>query len=144
MKPIKLFALILAVCLLSCAFVACDSGDSGTDANSESATQAAEKVTIKNVTLIIQENGKDKATLNYDYTGEGNTLENVIKFFCIAEYGSADGCFASTGLLAKIGEIEGETWEAYDKDKGTTAGKIDSMKTYEVSEGAKIVLNCKK
>lgn len=144
MKPIKLLALILAVCLLSCAFVACDSGDSDAGTPTESATQAAEQVKVKNVTLIIQENGKDKATMTYDYTGADKTLVNVIKFFCIAEYGSDEGCFASTGLLAKIGEVEGETWEAYDKAKGSTKGAIPSMKDYVVEEDMTIVLNCKK
>lgn len=146
MKPIKLFALILAVCLLSCAFVACDSGDSGTDAgtdaNAESATQAAEEITIKNVTLIIHENGKDTNKGDtIDYKGTDNTLASVIKYYCIYAYGSDEGCFDNTGLLSKVGELQG-TWNAYDKDKGSTKGAIPSIATYEVTEGVTIVLNC--
>lgn len=143
MKPIKLFALILAVCLLSCAFVACDSGDSGTETEAATgdATEAATKVTFQNVNLVIQKDGKDQYTLNFPYSGDDDTLASVIKFYCRVEFETDEGCFDNTGLLSKIGDIQG-TWTAYDKDKGSTAGAIGSIASHQVTEGATIVLNC--
>ncbi len=139
MKFMKILTAVLAVCLLSCSFIACNTGSEN---GSESATETATKFKAS-VTLVIKEGDKevDRETLAYE--GNDATLKSVIEFYCaIKDYKSED-CFASTGLLQKIGDLEG-SWSGYDNAKGSSAGKIESLQSFVVEDGMTIVLTCTK
>lgn len=138
MKIVKILAAILAVCMLSCAFIACDNG---VDAESGSATEAATKFKA-NVTLVIKNGDKqiDKETVPYE--GTEATLKGVIEFYCAIKDYPSDDCFDSTGLLSKIGDLTG-SWEGYDEAAGSN-NKIQSLKDFEVKDGMTIVLTCTK
>ena len=119
MKLIKILALVLSIALLSCAFIACDSGDAATDTTAAD-TEAATKVEVK---LII----KDGSTTKYEGTVTCNgTLGNAIEVF------------DSNGLLTTIGELTGN-WKAYYEDQGQ--GKaFESIKTQVLESGKTVVI----
>ncbi len=139
MKILKVLAAVMAVCLLSCAFIACDTESGAT----ETETEAVATKFKASVTLIIKDGDKqvDKETLAFE--GNDATLKSVIEFYCAIKDYDSDNCFASTGLLSKIGDLEG-TWSGYDEAQGSSAGKIESLQTFEVSDGMTIVLTCTK
>ena len=95
------------------------------------------------VTPVIKEGDKqvDKETLAFE--GNDATLKSVIEFYCAIKGYASEGCFASTGLLQKIGDLEG-SWNGYDEGKGSQAGKIESLQNFEVSDGMTVVLVCTK
>ena len=96
MKLIKILALVLSIALLSCAFIACDSGDAATDTTAAE-TEAATKVEVK---LII----KDGSTTKYEGTVTCNgTLGNAIEVFCAGEFEEEFEVFDANGLLTTIG-----------------------------------------
>ena len=85
--------------------------------------------------------GQGKETLAFE--GNDATLKSVIEFYCAIKGYASEGCFASTGLLQKIGDLEG-SWNGYDEGKGSQAGKIESLQNFEVSDGMTVVLVCTK
>ena len=98
MKLLKILAVIMAVCLLGSAFIACDSGD-----KTEDTTEATVTVAIK-VNLIIKEGSTTK------YQGEtscNGTLGDAIEMFCAGEFEEEITCFDSNGILKTIGEVGG-------------------------------------
>ena len=131
MKLIKILALVLSIALLSCAFIACDSGDAATDTTAAD-TEAATKVEVK---LII----KDGSTTKYEGTVTCNgTLGNAIEVFCAGEFEEEFEVFDSNGLLTTIGELTGN-WTAYYEDQGQ--GKaFESIKTQVLESGKTVVI----
>jgi hypothetical protein len=111
MKLLKILAVVMALCLLSSAFIACDKGGETEE------TTVEEKVTIT-VNLII----KDGATVKYQGSTPCNgTLGDAIEMFCAGEFEEEITCFDSTGILQTIGELtaaDGKRWIAYDEDEG--------------------------
>ena len=134
MKFIKILALILSVCLLGAAFVACDKGG-------ESATEAdtAEKVVI-NVKVIVKDGNETKYEDTVKYEGTEPTLGNIIDWFCEVslEQENAEP-FDANGLLTKIGELEGSNWVAYYEDKGSN-NKFDSIKSKPIEDGKTVII----
>lgn len=152
MKFARILALILAVCLMSCVFVACDSGneeattaetsapDETTDGTETGSASSSGKVRLT-VKLIIKGGKKDIEQM-MPYGGEDALLSSVIDFYNEIFNDSTESCFNSAGILTKIGNLEGD-WTAYDEAKGSSAGKIPSIADFVVEDGMTIVLTCK-
>ena len=134
MKLIKILAIVLSLCLLSCAFIACDSGD--TDA--ETTAGDAATTTIK-VNLII----KDGSTTKWEEEVTCNgTLGNAIEMFCAGEFEEEFEVFNSTGLLAAIGDLkagDGKSFKAYYEDEGQSKA-FESIQTQQLVEGKTVVI----
>lgn len=136
MKLVKILAVILSVCMLACAFVACDSGS----ANDE--TTAAETTASTNieVTLIIKDGSTEVAKETVTCNG---TLGHAIEVFCAGEYEEEFEIFnASTGLLTTIGDLTaggGKAWKAYYEDEGQQKA-FDSIKDKELEAGKTVVI----
>ena len=130
MKFIKILALILSLALLSCAFIACDSGDAADTTAAES--EATAKIEVK---LIV----KDGSTTKYEGTVTCNgTLGNAIEVFCAGEFEEEFEVFDANGLLTTIGELTGN-WKAYYEDEGQ--GKaFESIKTQTLEAGKTVVI----
>lgn len=132
MKFTKILAMILALCLMSVVFVACDSGDK----EGESDTIAASKVSV---TLIIKDaSGK---TVNESTVTCNGTLGDAIEMYCAGE-GFEGECFDATGLLHAIGDLTGNTWKAYYEDEGSNKA-FDSIKDKAVQDGRRVVVSLK-
>ena len=135
MKLIKILALVLSIALLSCAFIACDSGDAATDTTAAD-TEAATKVEVK---LII----KDGSTTKYEGTVTCNgTLGNAIEVFCAGEFEEEFEVFDSNGLLTTIGDLtkgDGKDWIAYYEDQGQS-NAFGKISTQEVEDGKTVVV----
>lgn len=133
MKFTKILALILAVCMMSVVFVACDNG--GKEDESESAK--TESITV---TLIIKDaDGKTVDTMDVYCNG---TLGDAIEMYCAGK-GYEGECFdATTGLLTTIGELSGSTWKAYYEDEGSN-NAFDSIKNQTLQAGKKVVVSLK-
>ncbi len=152
MKFARILALILAVCMMSCVFVACDSGnedgtaaetsasDETTDGTGTGSVSSSGKVRLT-VKLIIKGGKKDIEQM-MPYGGEDALLSSVIDFYNEIFNDSTESCFNSAGILTKIGNLEGD-WTAYDEAKGSSAGKIPSIADFVVEDGMTIVLTCK-
>lgn len=130
MKFIKILALILSLALLSCAFIACDSGDAADTTAAES--EATAKIEVK---LIV----KDGSITKYEGTVTCNgTLGNAIEVFCAGEFEEEFEVFDANGLLTTIGELTGN-WKAYYEDEGQ--GKaFESIKTQTLEAGKTVVI----
>ena len=135
MKFIKILALVLSIALLSCAFIACDSGDANADTTA-SETEAAAKV---EVTLII----KAGSTTKYEGTVTCNgTLGNAIEVFCAGEFEDEFEIFDSNNLLSTIGELtsgNGKAWKAYYEDEGQSKA-FASIKDQALENGKTVVI----
>jgi hypothetical protein len=134
MKLIKILAIVLSLCLLSCVFIACDSGDTTT----ETTAGDAPATTIK-VKLII----KDGSTTKWEEEVTCNgTLGNAIEMFCAGEFEEDIEVFNSTGLLAAIGDLkagDGKSFKAYYEDEGQSKA-FESIKTQELKDGKTVVI----
>lgn len=114
MKLMKILALVLTICLLGSALIACDSG-SGAEETTAAETTANTKI---EVTLIIKEGGSTK------YEGKttcNGTLGDAIEMFCAGEDLDPDACFDENNLLVAIGDLkagDGKNFKAYYEDKG--------------------------
>lgn len=134
MKLLKILSLVLAICLLGCAFIACDSG-SGDAETTVAETKAEIKVEI---TLIIK-NGSttvDESTITCD-----GTLGNAIELYCAGE-GYEEECFNTSGILTAIGELttaDGKRWSAYYEDQGSSKA-FASIKDQAVENGKTVVV----
>lgn len=134
MKLMKILSLVLAICLLGCAFIACDSG-AGDAETTVAETKAETKVEI---TLIIK-NGSttvDESTITCD-----GTLGNAIELYCAGE-GYEEECFNTSGILTAIGELttaDGKRWSAYYEDQGSSKA-FSSIKDQPVENGKTVVV----
>lgn len=135
MKFVKILAIVLSLCLLSCAFIACDSGDAATDDTTAGDTPAT---TIK-VKLII----KDGSTTKWEEEVTCNgTLGNAIELFCAGEFEEETEVFDANGLLAAIGDLkagDGKSFKAYYEDEGQSKA-FESIKTQQLVEGKSVVI----
>ena len=137
MKFVKIWALVLSVCMLGSMLLACDKGGKTEE------TEAAESVSI-NVTLIIK-NGSttvDEETIKYE--GKNPTLGTIIELYCAGEYEDyADDAFdTKTGLLTKIGDLTadgGKNWTAYYEQEGESKA-FASIQNQTLADGQTVVL----
>ena len=135
MKLLKIMAVIMAVCLLGAAFIACDNGSKPeeTTAGETTATTTIE------VTLII----KDGSTTKYEGSTKCNgTLGDAIEMFCAGEFEDEFEIFDKNNLLATIGELsagDGKTWKAYYEDQGQSKA-FESIKDQALENGKTIVV----
>ena len=135
MKFVKILALVMAVCLLSAAFVACDNGDKGTE------TTADEKVSLK-VKVIVKQGSDTKYEEDVNYTGTDATLGSIIDWLCEVNLGIDNAeCFDANGLLTGIGDVTGSNWIAYYEDAGKN-NKFDSIKNQVIEDGKTIIISC--
>ena len=130
MKILKILAVVMAVCLLGSAFIACDKTDSG-----DGETTTAATTTTVEVKLVI----KDGSVTKYEGTTKCNgTLGNAIEMFCAGEFEEEFEVFDANGLLTTIGELTGN-WKAYYEDEGQ--GKaFESIKTQTLEAGKTVVI----
>ena len=78
MKFLKILAVIMAVCLLGSAFIACDKGNGDGEG-----TEAETKGTTIEINLII----KDGSVTKYEGSTKcDGTLGNAIEMFCAGEF----------------------------------------------------------
>ena len=135
MKFLKIFAVIMAVCLLGAAFVSCDARRWDED-NTVMIETEASGVEVK---LVI----KDGNTTKYDGTVTCNgTLGNAIELFCAGEFEEEIQVFDATGLVYAIGELkagEGRYWKAYYEDQGQEKA-FESIKDQTVRAGKTVVI----
>ena len=135
MKFVKIMALVLAVCLMSVAFVACDKG------GKENETEA-EKIQL-NVKVIVK-NGSEKVyEEDVNYTGTDATLGSIITWMCEVNLDVENAQpFDSNGLLTAIGTVTGSNWSAYYEDAGSN-NTFDSIKSQVIENGKTVVIVCK-
>ena len=134
MKLLKILAVIMAVCLLGAAFIACDGGKS----EETTAAETTAKTTVE-VTLII----KDGSSTKYEGTTICNgTLGHAIEMFCAGEFEEEITCFDENGILKTIGELtagDGKRWKAYYEDEGQSKA-FESIKDQALAEGKTVVI----
>ena len=134
MKLLKILAVIMALCLLGTAFIACDGGT----AEETTVAETAATTTIE-VTLIIN----DGSSTKYEGTTKCNgTLGHAIEMFCAGEFEDEFVIFDGNGLLATIGELSagnGKSWKAYYADKGQS-NAFESIKDQALENGKTIVI----
>ena len=135
MKLLKILAVIMAVCLLGTALIACDKGGEVDDTPE---TTAAQNTTIT-VKLII----KDGSSTKYEESITCNgTLGDAIEMFCVGEFEEEITCFDATGILKNIGPLSaggGKSWKAYFADEGE--GKaFKSIKDQPVADGDEVIV----
>ena len=128
----KVVAIVMAICLLGTAFIACDKGDGATE------TTAEQKTTIR-VKLVI----KDGSTTKYEgETPCDGTLGNAIEMFCAGEFEEEITCFDEHDILKTIGELtatDGKRWRAWYEDEGQSKA-FESIKTQTLTEGKTVVI----
>ncbi len=139
MKLMKILALVLTICLLGSALIACDSGSDGTEETTAGETTATTKI---EVTLIIKEDGVTK------YEGKttcDGTLGDAIEMFCAAEDLNPDECFDENDLLMAIGELkagDGKSFKAWYEDKGQSEA-FDKIKGQALENGKTVIIELK-
>ncbi len=135
MKLLKILAVIMAVCLLGSAFIACDSGNK----NGETTVAETTASTTIEVTLII----KDGSSTKYEETVKcKGTLGDAIEMFCAGEFEDEFEIFDGNGLLATIGDLSagnGKAWKAYYEDEGQSKA-FESIKDQVLEAGKTIVV----
>lgn len=133
MKLLKILAVVMAICLLGSAFIACDKGGETTED-----TTVQQTVTIT-VNLIV----KDGSTVAYDGSTTCNgTLGDAIEMFCAGEFEEEITCFDENGILKTIGELtagDGKRWKAYYEDEGQSKA-FESIKDQALAEGKTVVI----
>lgn len=133
MKLLKILAVVMAICLLGSAFIACDKGGETTED-----TTVQQTVTIT-VNLIV----KDGSTVAYEGSTTCNgTLGDAIEMFCAGEFEEEITCFDENGILKTIGELtagDGKRWKAYYEDEGQSKA-FESIKDQALAEGKTVVI----
>lgn len=133
MKLLKILAVVMAICLLGSAFIACDKGGETTED-----TTVQQTVTIT-VSLIV----KDGSTVAYEGSTTCNgTLGDAIEMFCAGEFEEEITCFDENGILKTIGELtagDGKRWKAYYEDEGQSKA-FESIKDQALAEGKTVVI----
>ena len=136
MKFLKILAVIMAVCLLGSAFIACDKGDAGKETSADE-TKAA--TTSVEVTLIIKNGSETKYEGSTKCDG---TLGDAIEMFCAGEFEEEFEIFDSNNLLSTIGELtsgNGKAWKAYYEDEGQSKA-FASIKDQALENGKTVVI----
>lgn len=137
MKLLKILTIVMALCLLGTAFIACDQGGEAEETTVPETT-AAQKTTIT-VNLVI----KEGSTTKYEgSTTCDGTLGDAIEMFCLGEFDEDITCFDSTGILKNIGSLSaggGKSWKAYLADEGQSKA-FKSIKDQPLSEGDEVVI----
>ena len=133
MKLLKILAVVMAICLLGSAFIACDKGGETTED-----TTVQQTVTIT-VSLIV----KDGSTVAYEGSTTCNgTLGDAIEMFCAGEFEEEITCFDENGILKTIGELtagDGKRWKAYYEDEGQSKA-FESIKDQALAEGKTVII----
>ena len=133
MKLLKILAVVMAICLLGSAFIACDKGGETTED-----TTVQQTVTIT-VSLIV----KNGSTVAYEGSTTCNgTLGDAIEMFCAGEFEEEITCFDENGILKTIGELtagDGKRWKAYYEDEGQSKA-FESIKDQALAEGKTVVI----
>ncbi len=129
MKFTKIFALILAGCLLCGALIACDNGDDGEVTESVTETDA-NRLENRTINLVVKVGDEKKYEGSVKFTGY---LGDAIELFTMNTIDGSDGvCFDDSGILNTVCDItkgEGQRWSAYFEALGKTDGAIPSIKT---------------
>ena len=133
MKLLKILAVIMAVCMLGSAFIACNKGGKGDE------TEAETKGASVEINLII----KDGSVTKYEGSTKcDGTLGNAIEMFCAGEFEEEITCFDENGILKTIGELtagDGKRWKAYYEDEGQSKA-FESIKDQALAEGKTVVI----
>lgn len=133
MKFLKILAVIMAVCMLGSAFIACNKGGKGDE------TEAATKGASVEINLII----KDGSVTKYEGSTKcDGTLGNAIEMFCAGEFEEEFTIFDENNLLHTIGELsagDGKNWKAYYEDQGQS-NAFDSIKNQTLTSGKTVVV----
>ncbi len=133
MKFLKILALVLTVCLLGAAFMACDSGES-----KSTETEAGTTASVS-ISLIV----KDASGTKYEGSVTCNgTLGNAIEIFCAGE-GFEGECFDAHDILSTVGELkagDGKSFIAYYEDLGKNEA-FESIKSQVVESGKTVVIS---
>ena len=132
MKFLKILAVIMAVCLLGTALIACNK-DGNKD---EETTASAAKVKI---TMIIKDGSTTVDTVQVTCDG---TLRNAIEDYCTYDLEQEAAAFDSNGLLTTIGDLtkgDGKDWIAYYEDEGQS-NAFGKISTQEVVDGKTVVI----
>lgn len=144
MKFWKIAALIMAVCMLCSAFVACDSGKS---AETAAPAEVSDKVTDKTISLVVKVGNETKYEGTVTFSGY---LGDAIELFTINEIEDSDGtCFDEHGFLVTVCDITAEadqSWTAYFEAEGINAGAINTIRTQSLKDkedGCTVVLQLK-
>lgn len=136
MKFLKIMAVIMAVCLLGTALIACDKGGK----KNEETTVAAAKVRI---TLVIKDGSNTVNTVNLTCDG---TLRNAIEDYCAIDLEQEEPPFAeSTGLLKTVGDLtaaDGRGWIAYYEEEGQSEA-FKSISEQTLIDGKTVILQLK-
>ncbi len=136
MKLVKILALVLSVCLLGTALIACDSGETKAEETTAGETTATTQIEVN---LIIKEGSTTK------YEGKAlcnGTLGDAIEAFCAVEDLNADACFDENNLLVAIGELksgDGKNFKAYYEDKGQGEA-FEKIKDQTLEAGKTVVI----
>ncbi len=134
MKLLKILAMIMTVCLLATALIACDNGGS----NDETTVADTTPETKVEVTLIV----KDGSTTMYEGSVTCNgQLGDAIELFAIDQEFEGE-CFDDNGLLSTIGELKADdtkSWKAYYEDQGESKA-FSSIRDQELTNGKTVVI----
>ncbi|MBR6782779.1 MAG: hypothetical protein IKM33_06275 [Clostridia bacterium] len=137
MKLLKILAIVMAICLLSTAFIACDKG------GETEGTTAPETTAEQNVTITVKLTIKEGSTTKYEGSTTCNgTLGDAIEMFCVGEFEEEITCFDATGILKNIGELSaggGKSWKAYFADEGESK-VFKSIKDQTLADGDEVII----
>lgn len=147
MKFTKIFALVLAVCMLGTLMIACSSNipdgnaplvtiDLSGKGENEDATDNAISVTL----VIKDGTGAEVANEVVTLSMENPTLGDILSNYCVAH--GYEEPFDDNDLLSAIGDLttgEGEYWIAYYEVEGKSKA-FDSIKNQPVADGQKIIV----
>ena len=132
MKFLKILAVIMAVCLLGAAFIACDKGDAGVETKDPTVTDVE-------ITLVIKEGSTEKYRDTIKCNGK---LGNAIEMFCIGEFDQEENIFDHNNQLLTVGELtagDGKHWKAYYEDEGQSKA-FESIKKQAVTNGKTVIV----
>ncbi len=131
MKFLKMFALIMAICLLGTMFIACET---------EEETETFESTpTMIVIDLIVREGSEVK--YNESVLCDG-TLASAIEIFCASEGYEGVIFDENTGMLSTVVDLvaeDGKSWIAYYEDEGRNKA-FPSIKDATVEVGRTVVL----
>ena len=147
MKFTKIFALVLAVCMLGTMMIACSSnipdGKAPLVTIDLSGRNEQEDDTSNSisVTLVIKDgSGAEVANEVMIYSGENPTLGDLLSNYCVAH--GYEEPFDANNLLSSIGDLttgDGEYWIAYYESEGKNKA-FASIKNQPVADGQKIIV----
>lgn len=135
MKFLKIFAVVLAVCLLGVAFVSCDARRYSEDDTVVIVTEGSGV----EVNLLIKDGSTTKYEGNVTCNGK---LGNAIELFCAREFEEDIQVFDANGMLSAIGELkagDGKYWIAYYEDQGQDKA-FESIRDQELRAGKTVVI----